>query len=146
MNIVVILTERVRQAEDPRAAELLHRLRLRTPTQDDIDLLNSRVGAHLRDPNITPIIVRRHKLRHRLNMKRLQFSLRETGTAIMYCVANIKSHSGISLSQIYRLRFGQKNIKGDAILPLIPGAPLMLTKNINRPLGKSFPRLIEFWN
>jgi hypothetical protein len=69
----------MRQAEDPRTAELLHRLRLRIPTQDDIDLLTSRIGAHLYDPDVTPIIVRRHQLRHRLNIKRLQLFARKIG-------------------------------------------------------------------
>ena len=40
------------------------------------------------------------------------------------------------LSDIYGLRVGHKGMKGDAILPLLPGTPLMLTKNIDIPLGK----------
>ena len=40
------------------------------------------------------------------------------------------------LSDTYGLRVGNKGIKGDVILPLLPGMLLMLTKNIDMPLGK----------
>lgn len=146
-NAVVILDEQMRQAEDPRAAELLHRMRYRKPTQADLDLLASRIGAHLDDPDITPIVVRRHQLRHRLNMRRLELFAAKTRCPITYCVANVRSRSGMSLSHAYRTRYGQKDVKGDAIIPLVPGAPLMLTKNINSNLGKSlfcFNKLIHF--
>jgi len=137
----------MRQAEDPRAAELLHRMHYRIPTQDDIDLLASRIGAHLDDPDITPIIVRRHQLRQRLNMRRLELFAARTGSLITYCVADVKSRSGMSLSHAYRTRYGQKDVKGDTIIPLVPGALLMLTKNIDASLGKclfSSNKLINF--
>ena len=40
-------------------------------------------------------------------------------------------------SHHYALRVGHKNVKGDAILPLLPGAPLMITQNIDPALGES---------
>jgi hypothetical protein len=44
----------------------------------------------------------------------------------------------MSIPGIYRLRYGHKRIIGDTILPLVPGALLMLNKNIDSALGKSF--------
>ena len=55
----------------------------------------------------------------------------------------------MSLPEIYRLRYGQKYIRGDAIFPLVPGVPLMLTENINSTLGKHFGlvngAIVEFY-
>jgi hypothetical protein len=127
----------VRQAGDRLYADLLHRLRIRQPTDEDIELLNSRVGAPLPDSAAVTIVVRRHGLRHALNLKRLHSLSESTGTPVTYCVARERSRIGISHRQVYGLRVGHKNIKGDAILPLILGAPLMLTQNIDRPLGDS---------
>src|SRR5204863_4971925 len=45
LNAVVILKEQVRQVEDPDYAALLSRLRIRKPTDEDIETLNSRIGA-----------------------------------------------------------------------------------------------------
>ena len=70
-------------------------------------------------------------------MKRLQLYAMKTGATVTYCAANIKSRSAISLPQVYQVRYGQKNVKGDAIIPLVPGAPLMLTKNVDPILGKT---------
>jgi ATP-dependent DNA helicase PIF1 len=47
LNMVVILKQQMRQSDDPRYATLLRNLRLRQPTQDDINLLNSRMGVIL---------------------------------------------------------------------------------------------------
>ena len=53
---------------------------------------------------------------------------KSTGSPITYSVAKIRERNNISLKDTYRLRCGNKNVKGDAILPLIPGASLMITK------------------
>ena len=68
---MVILRKQLRQAKDARYAELHHRLHLHQPTDEDIDLLNTRINASLSNHNSTPIIVRRHQLRHAINTKRL---------------------------------------------------------------------------
>ena len=127
----------MRQAEDRRYADLLHRLRIRQPTREDIKLLNTRVGAVLPYSASVPIIVRRHELRHALNIKRLHSLSESTGSSVMYCVAKERSRTGISHSQVYALRVGHKGVKGDAILPLLPGIPLMITQNIDPALGES---------
>ena len=71
LNSAVILQKQMCQAKDPRYAELLHRLRLHQPTDEDIELLNARINAPLNNDDETPIIVRRHQVRHVLNTQRL---------------------------------------------------------------------------
>ncbi len=134
-NAVMILKIPMRQMEDPRYASLLHRLRLRQPTQEDIDLIKSRIGAPVTNPETVPIIVRRNELRHKLNVKMVQLAATRLGVAVTYCLANVKSRSGMTLRSTYALRYGHKNVKGDAVLPLVRGTPLMFTTNVNLALG-----------
>jgi PIF1-like helicase len=136
LNAVVILREQMRQAGDQRWADLLHRLWLRQPTQEDIDLLISRIGAQLPDSAPVTIIVRRNELRHALNLRRLHHLARSRHTPVVYSIAKVVSRERVSRHKTYRLRVGHNNVKGDVVLPLIPGAPLMITKNIDKPLGK----------
>jgi hypothetical protein len=62
LNAGVILRQQMRQSEDPVWAALLHRLRMRCPTDEDIDLLISCIGAPLTHTSSIPpaIFVRRH--------------------------------------------------------------------------------------
>jgi hypothetical protein len=125
----------MRQAGDQRWAKLLHRLWLRQLIEEDIQLLNSRIGAKLPESAPITIIVRRHQLRHALSLRRLFHLARLRRTPVLYSVAKVVSRVGISHSKTYKLRVGHKNVKGDVVLLLIPGAPLMVTSNIDKPLG-----------
>jgi hypothetical protein len=58
LNAVVILREQMRQAGDPLYAGILSRVRLRIPTDDDIEILRSRIGAHLPNTRSVPAVVR----------------------------------------------------------------------------------------
>src|SRR5213078_3223390 len=71
LNAVVILRKQMRQAKDSRYAELLHRLRLHQPTDEDIDFLNTRINASLNNNDEIPIIVGCHQVRHTINAQRL---------------------------------------------------------------------------
>ena len=62
LNVVVILREQARQADDPEFAALLRRLRVHMPTDEDIDMLISRIGAPIPDDPMIPIIVRRYHM------------------------------------------------------------------------------------
>jgi hypothetical protein len=143
LNAVIKLKKQMRQAEDPQYIELLHRLRIRQPTHEGIALLNTRVGAYLPDLTSIPIIVRRHGLRHALNMKRLHLIAESDDQPITYCIAKVKSRRGMTPKQSYNLRYSMTNIFGDPILPLLPSAPLMITKNIDANIGKS-PSYIHY--
>ena len=69
LNTVIILQTPMRQFADPHYTELLHCLRLRRPTQEDIDLIKSRIGAPVTNPDKVSILVRRNKLWYKLNNK-----------------------------------------------------------------------------
>ena len=137
LNAVVILRHQVRQAGDPRYAQLLHRLRFHQPTDDDINLLNTRVGIPIPPHLDPPVIVRRHNLRHAINVQKIHQVSEQTGVPIIYCIAGIlKREGGISIDAALGVRYtgSDPRIAGDAILPVIPGAPMMLTQNVNVPL------------
>lgn len=99
--------------------------------------------ASLECPTSIPIAVRRHKLREALNKERLQEASQASGNPITHCLANIKSRSKMSLSEAYKVKGGPSKIKGDGILSVIPGAPLLITKNTDTPLGISNFRCLK---
>ena len=125
----------MRQSDDPEWAAALRRIRLHEPTAEDIEMLNSRVGAPLECPASIPIVVRRHKLRNALNKEKLQEASQLSNIPITHCLANITKRNGMSQSEAYAVKGGPSKIKGDGILSVIPGAPLLVTQNIDIPLG-----------
>jgi len=71
LNAVVILKQQMRQAKDQRLADLLSSVRRQCPTDEDIALLYSRVGAPLPSSVLSPLpIVRSNKLQHAINSER----------------------------------------------------------------------------
>ena len=81
----------MRQAKDPRYAELLHRLRLHQPTHEDIDFLNTRINSSLIDDVETPIIMCRHQVRRAINTQRLH---QLAQISVTYCSGK-KRHASI---------------------------------------------------
>ena len=146
LNACVILTEQMRQADDPEFAAMLQRIRIHEPTDDDIQILNSRVGAHLSSTDPIRIIVRRNKLRAALNAEKLKQISEMSGARIIHCLAEIKTRSGMTLSEVYALKGGGSNFKSDGILSVIVGAPLVITENINVPLGIFFLYSSDLYN
>jgi hypothetical protein len=148
LNAVVILDQQMRQAGDTRYAALLSRLRTRCPTQEDIDLLNSRVGLPIPgELNNTDLryIVRRNPLRSSINGMRIKQIAQERGIEITYCLGKVlKKSPGISNEMIYRIQQRSKNDSQDAILALIPGCPLMITQNQNSEIGLVNGGMVEF--
>jgi len=140
LNACVILRQQMRQAEDPAYAALLQRVRRHDPSDHDLVALNSRVSAPLSDFWDTTVIVRRHCLRQAINRKRVQQASLASGVAITYCVAKIADRKGMSVQAAYNICGGEGNSKGDAILCLLPGTPLMITQNVRVSHGIS-PRL-----
>ena len=137
INVVVLLTEQMRQSDDPEWAAALRRIRLHVPTAEDIEMLNSRVGAPLECPGSIPVVIRRHKLRNALNKEKLQEASQVSNVPITHCLANITKCDGMSLFEAYSVKGGPSKINGDGILSVIPGAPLLVTQNIDIPLGDS---------
>src|SRR5205809_2231656 len=127
INVVVLLTEQMRQSDDPEWAAALRQIRLHVPTAEDIEMLNSRVGAPLECPGSIPIVIRRHKLRNALNKEKLQEASQVSNVPITHCHANITKRDGMSLFEAYSVKGGPSKINGDGILSVIPGAPLLVT-------------------
>jgi hypothetical protein len=130
----------MRQSEDPVWAALLHRLRMRCPTDEDIELLISRIGAPLTHTSSLPpaIIVRRHTVRIAINNCKIKEMSDKCNIPITYCVADIVGKTHMHHQEIYEITYPKKNVLSDAVLALVPGVPLMLTKNVDIPLG-TFP-------
>jgi hypothetical protein len=139
LNAVVLLTEQMRQSEDPEWGACLRRLRVHLPTDADIAMIIDRVGAPLACPSTIPMLVRRHNLRNVLNEIKLREISQVSEVPITHCLATIHELQKMSLSEAYSLKGGKTKLKGDGILSVIPGAPLLITKNIDRPLGMSDP-------
>jgi hypothetical protein len=135
LNAVVILKEQMRQAGDPIYAAILSRIRLRVPTDEDIEILRRRIGARLPNIQSVPAVVRRHTLRQAMNNRRLQEAELTSDTEIMYCVADVTEVKKMSIHQAYQVQFGDRGSKVDAIIPLVRGVPLLVTHNANKPLG-----------
>lgn len=146
LNAVVILTQQMRQAEDSQYAETMGRLRIHEPTDEDIAMLNSRIGAPIPNTLSAPIIVRRHYVRHALNLQKLKETALATNTAIIHCKAEVVSNHGLPMHQLYSIIQGPKKAFGDGILSVIPGAPLMITKNLNHlPIPLANGTIVEFY-
>jgi len=137
LNAVILLTRPMRQARDPPYNALLSRIRLRQPTDEDIETLRSRIGVSLPNMDSIAVTVRRHALRQAINMRRLREEESKSNTHVVYCVANVKKRENIRLHDAYQIQFEYQQSPVDAILPLLPGVPLLITKNINKPLGTS---------
>lgn len=131
LNAVVVFDEQMRQAQDPRYGQAMSRVRIHEPTDDDIQLLNSRIGAPILDSPSVPIIVRRHTVRHAINLKRLSEVASAKKLPIVHCKAHIKAKSKMSKEEIYSVIQGPQKNLGDGVLSLILAAPLMITKNLN---------------
>jgi len=101
-------------------------------------MLNSCIGAHLNTHwTAITIIIRQNELHHALNLRIVNNISRCRHTPTTYCVAKEIARVRVLCSKVYRLRLGNKNVKGHAILPLIPDIPLIVNQNINKPLSKT---------
>jgi ABC-type dipeptide/oligopeptide/nickel transport system ATPase component len=146
LNAVVMLTQQMRQAEDPRYAEAMGRVRIHKPSDEDIAMLNSRIGVSIPDSSLAPIIVRRHHVRHALNLQKLQETAASHNISIVHCKADVIANHGLSLHQIYSVIQGPKKTLADAVLSVVPNAPLMITKNLNHlPVPLVNGAIVEFY-
>ena len=105
------------------------------PTDDDIEKLRDRIGAKLPNMQSAAVTVRRHTLCQAINMWRPREEESKSDTRIMYCVGDVKKLYNMSLHAAYQIQFGERGSPVDAILRLLRGVPLMVTKNTNQMLG-----------
>ena len=134
-NVTIKLTQQMRQAGDPQYAQLLDRVRRRCPTDEDINVLYSRIGAILPDHDSLPIVVRRHALRHSINHQMLHHLSEKNNTPITYCIANVIKRSKMHMKEVYGIKGGTNTTLGDSVLGVLPGSPLLITKNIDQAMG-----------
>jgi hypothetical protein len=69
-----------------------------------------------------------------MNQRRLQEADGESDERIAYCVAQVSDVHGMTMQDAYQVQLGIKQSKVDLIIPLIDGAPLLITKNVSKPL------------
>jgi len=145
---VVLLTQQMRQADDPILGSLLSRLRIRSPTREDIETLKSRVGvplpSHL-NPAALGYIVRRNTIRSSINGMRIKQIAQEQNFGITYCVARIvKKTADMSYRAVYKIQHRPKNDTQHSILALIPACPLMVTQNQRSNISLVNGSIVEF--
>ena len=136
------------QVEDQLYASLLSQVRYRCPTDDDLDLLYWGWG---RPPSLSVVvplyIIYRNNLRCAVNSKRLQHMAGLKAFKILYCIPEILSKfNDMSSEAIYSIRRRTKPRCEDVVLALIPGAPLLVTKNISSSLSEQSPLCIYIYN
>jgi len=109
---------------------MLSHVRLRQPTDDDIETLRSRIGVTLPNMESIAVTIRHHTL-HQANISTLREEEAKSNTP--YCLLHCKHHGlmkrkNIRLHDAYQIQFGYQQSPVDAILPLLPGVPLLITK------------------
>jgi len=83
------LTHRVNEAIRGSRVYSGRRIQLHVPIAEDIEMLNSRVGAPLECPDSIPIIVRHHKLCDVLNKEKPQEASQISNVPITHYLINI---------------------------------------------------------
>ena len=145
---VVLLTQQMRQADDPILGSLLSRLRIRSPTREDIEILKSRVGVPLPsdlDASSLGYIVHSNAFRSSINGIRIKQIMQEQNVGITYCVARIiKKTADMSYQSIYKIQQRAKDDTQDTILALIPDCPLMVMQNQKSNISLVNGSIVEF--
>ena len=109
-------------------------------------MLNSRIGAPIPDLSSAPIIVRRHSVRHAINLQRLKETSIKFSMPIIHCKADVIANHGMSLYQLYSIIQGPKKAFGDGVLSVVSGAPLVITKNLSHlPVPLVNGTVVEFY-
>src|SRR5204863_3959110 len=101
INLIVLLTEQMRQSDDPEFSATLRRIHFHKLMLEDIEMLNSRIGASLECPTSIPIVIHHHRLHDALNKERLQVASQVSDVPITHCLTYIKTHTKMSRSDIY---------------------------------------------
>ena len=105
-----------------------------------------RIGIPIPDSPAAPIIVRRHYVRHAINAQKLKETAAAHNLPVLHCKAEVVSNHGFSFHQLYSIIQGPKKAFGDGVLSVIPGAPLMITKNLSYlPVPLVNGTIVEFY-
>jgi PIF1-like helicase len=140
---VVILDEQMRQAKDPAFQSFLGRARSGSLTQNDVDLLNTKVVSSVLSPDLddATFIVQRNSLRHSLTHCRLQHfaSIRSQFLYIFPA-----EHSRTKSSSKLQLRLEDLLLHPDdgtkcpfpGLFVYTEGMPIMLLANLSTKMGQ----------
>ena len=139
---VVLLDEQMRQQNDVAYHEFLSRVRNATVTQEDVDMLNSKVISELeaRPDRINTCIVRTNKLRHLINRLQIERFARTRGQNVFIFPAQHsrwKKVNGARDVDIDRLLEVQdsSSVKGPGLLLFTKDMPAAILSNMSTPLG-----------
>jgi PIF1-like helicase len=136
LNALVILEEQMRQLDDEPFVELLQALQYGKIEPEHLQTLRSQIMTSAKDlEGCEVILVRRNQIHNAINDFMVHNEAQHLRIDVIYCVAEIKKNPGkLSQQFIYSLR-SNSDIPGDSVLALIPGAPVMITKNIDVEAG-----------
>jgi hypothetical protein len=135
VNAVVCLEQQMRQSEDEELVEILRALRNRRIENRHVARLRSRIMKSHEDlDDCEVILVRRNNLRSVLNDWKVHRIAQLRAEKMFYSCAQILERGGHAQKEILSAR-AQKDLLGDCVLALIPGAPLMITENIDVAKG-----------
>jgi len=147
----VILTQQMRAKGDQRFREILGRIRNRSATREDVNLLCTRIlGAKGNKSSLdvepfksAPVIVARNDLRVEINKKRLNSFVAEQGT-IKYVWSSVDAyHEGIidSISDDTKDKIAQlsysKTANLEKVIEVAYGCPVTLSYNIGVAMNLS---------
>jgi hypothetical protein len=139
---VIMLDEQMRQAQDPTFQNLLGRARNAALTEEDLNLLNTKVAASLLTPEleIATIIVKLNALRRHINRVKLEHFARSRSQRVYIFPAQ---HTRVASASSSTLRIEDLLQQGDdgtkvpfqGLFFYTPGMPAIILANICTLLG-----------
>lgn len=134
---MIILTQEVRQQEDPKFESLLQQAQARSLTQTDVSMLNNRVMTALMFKNLLKNIfmVQKNKSRHLINRLQLKKFAQSAGQDIIIFLIKhsyIKKNGDRSLlyKDLFPIQDGEHGATGPSFLYYCKRMPVVIPLNI----------------
>jgi hypothetical protein len=142
-NKAILLTEQMRQAEDPQFQGMLERARSATMTEEDVAILNSQtVAARVARGEVPPdrAIIRVNQLREDVNLTQLEIFAKKNAQKIYLFPGrhDAPNTAAIDHTLLVRMMFrvGEAGkLKGPGFLAFTKGMPVMLLHNTRTSSG-----------
>ena len=136
---VIILDQQMRQAQDPAFRSLLGRARAGALTNEDLDLLNSKVVTDLSSPELEGAIcvVRSNALRHNINRLRLEdFARSRSQRVYVFPAQHSRVASALHLEDVLRQADDGAKAPFPGLFLYTPGMPAAILANTCTPMGQ----------
>ena len=140
---VVILDEQMRQAQDPAFQNLLRRVRAASLTEEDLNLLNTKVATSLITPELenATTIVKLNALRHHINRVKLDHFARSQSQRIYIFPAQHSrvasaSSSNLRVEDLLQQMDDGTKVPFQELFSYTPGMPTIILANICTLLGQ----------